>query len=125
MIADPSSPLGFARGHLPVLMALRDGHADTQRDLARFARIERPPMAQILNRMERDGLIERKPDPRDGRSQKISPTPMAVERMPLTIDALMAGNREALSGLSDEEAAQFEGLVLRIIETLDRMIQAS
>ncbi len=118
-------PLGFAPGHLPVLVALRDGHADTQRDLARFAKIEQPPMAQMLNRMERDGLIDRKPDPKDGRSQKISLTPMALERMPMAIEALVEGNREAMTGLSEMEAEQFEGLVLRVIENLDRMTQVS
>ncbi|MEJ6394392.1 MarR family transcriptional regulator [Gymnodinialimonas sp. 2305UL16-5] len=118
-------PLGFTPGHLPVLVALRDGHADTQRDLARFAKIEQPPMAQMLNRMERDGLIDREPDPKDGRSQKISLTPMALERMPIAIDALMNGNREAMDGLSEMEAEQFEGLVLRVIENLDRMTQLS
>ena len=36
-------PLGFGVGHLPVLVALQDGRASTQRDLARFAKIEQPP----------------------------------------------------------------------------------
>ena len=62
-------PLGFGVGHLPVLVALQDGRASTQRDLARFAKIEQPPMAQMLARMERDGLIQRTPDPADGRMQ--------------------------------------------------------
>ncbi len=115
-------PLGFAPGHLPVLVALRDDHADTQRDLARFAKIEQPPMAQMLNRMERDGLIDRKPDPKDGRSQMISLTPMALERMPIAIDALMEGNREALSGLTDEQKAVFTGLLVHIIANLDQMM---
>lgn len=56
-------PLGFGIGHLPVLVALRDGQVGTQRDLAHFARIEQPPMVQMLARMERDGLIRRTPDP--------------------------------------------------------------
>src|ERR1700760_3153851 len=67
-------PLGFGLGHLPVLVALQDGQVGTQRDLARFARIEQPPMAQMLARMERDGLIRRTPDPRDGRSSRITLT---------------------------------------------------
>jgi MarR family transcriptional regulator, transcriptional regulator for hemolysin len=41
-------PLGFGVGHLPVQVALQDGQASTQRDLARFAKIEQPPMAQML-----------------------------------------------------------------------------
>src|ERR1700684_878574 len=65
-------PLGFGVGHLPVLVALQDGQAGTQRDLARFARIEQPSMAQMLVRMERDGLICRTPEPADGRSRRIT-----------------------------------------------------
>ncbi|WP_300058464.1 MarR family transcriptional regulator [uncultured Roseobacter sp.] len=116
-------PLGFAPGHLPVLVALRDGYASTQRDLARFAKVEQPPMAQMLNRMERDGLIERKPDPKDGRSQKISLTPMALKRMPMAIETLMDGNREALIGLTDEQKALFKGLLVHIIANLDQLLQ--
>src|ERR1700684_3771915 len=65
-------PLGFGVGHLPVLIALQDGRASTQRALARFAKIEQPPMAQMLARMERDGLIQRAPEPADGRSRRIT-----------------------------------------------------
>src|SRR3954468_8212858 len=65
-------PLGFGVGHLPVLVALQEGRADTQRDLARFAKIEQPSMAQVLARMERDGLIQRTPDAADGRSHRVA-----------------------------------------------------
>ena len=70
-------PLGFGVGYLPVLVALKEGRAETQRDLARFAKIEQPSMAQMLVRMERDGLIRRTPDPADGRSSLVSLTETA------------------------------------------------
>ena len=97
-------PLGFGVGHLPVLVALQDGRASTQRDLARFAKIEQPPMAQMLARMERDGLIQRAPDPADGRSSRITLTKAARARLPEAIAVLLQGNREALHGFTDEEA---------------------
>src|SRR6476659_7575512 len=90
-------PLGFGVGHLPVLVALQDGRASTQRDLARFAKIEQPPMAQMLARMERDG-------PADGRSSRITLTEVAEARLPDAVAALLRGNREALRGFTDEEA---------------------
>ncbi len=114
-------PLGFGVGHLPVLVALRDGRASTQRDLARFARIEQPPMAQMLARMERDGLIERKPDPADGRSSRVSLTQTAEARLPSAIATLIEGNDEALHGFTDEEAAQLVALLTRLIANLDRI----
>ena len=114
-------PLGFGVGQLPVLVALRAGRASTQRDLARFARIEQPPMAQMLARMERDGLIRRAPDPADGRSRRVSMTETAETRLPSAIAALFQGNREALGGFTDGEAEQLVTLLTRLIATLDRI----
>jgi DNA-binding MarR family transcriptional regulator len=117
-------PLGFGVGHLPVLVALQDGDARTQRDLARFARIGQPPMAQMLARMERDGLIERTRDPSDGRSSRIVLTGAARERMPQAIATLFEGNREALAGFTAAEASQFVDLLTRMIDNLDRLTGA-
>src|SRR6187402_3412268 len=108
-------PLGFGVGHLPVLVALRDGRASTQRDLARFARIEQPPMAQMLARMERDGLIERQPDPKDGRSSHVTLTPLAEERLPNAVAVLLRGNQEILSDFSDGEIEVLLDLLRRLI----------
>jgi len=117
-------PLGFGVGHLPVLVALQEGLADTQRDLARFAKIEQPSMAQLLARMERDGLILRTPDATDGRSSRIALTVAAQTRLPDACAALFEGNREALSGFTDEEAAQLVNLLSRVIANLDRVANA-
>src|ERR1700693_5134921 len=108
-------PLGFGVGHLPVLVALQDGRASTQRDLARFARIEQPPMAQMLARMERDGLIRRAPDPDDGRRRRITLTKIAQERLPDAVTALLLGNREALRDFTDGEAGLLVALLKRLI----------
>ena len=114
-------PLGFGVGTLPVLVALNEGRADTQRDLARFARIEQPSMAQMLTRMERDDLIRRTPDPADGRSSRIALTDTAQARLPDACATLFQGNREALAGFTDAEATEFVGMLNRVIANLDRL----
>jgi MarR family transcriptional regulator for hemolysin len=114
-------PLGFGVGHLPVLVALRDGRASTQRDLARFAKIEQPPMAQMLARMERDGLIRRAPDPADGRSRRITLTETAEARLPDAVAVLLQGNHEALRDFTDEEARLLVALLTRLIANLDQI----
>ena len=55
--------LGFAVAQMPVLIALSNGNAMTQKELAERAEIEQPTMAQLLARMERDGLIRRSANP--------------------------------------------------------------
>jgi len=112
-------PLGFGVGYLPALVALKNGRAETQRDLARFAKIEQPSMAQMLVRMERDGLIRRTPDPADGRSSLVSLTETAEARLPDACAVLFQGNREALDGFTDEETAQLVALLTRLNANLD------
>lgn len=114
-------PLGFGVGYLPALVALNDGRAATQRDLARFARIEQPSMAQMMVRMERDGLIRRSPDPVDARSSRIALTDTALARLPDACAALFQGNRDALDGFTAEETTQFIVLLNRLIANLDRL----
>jgi MarR family transcriptional regulator, transcriptional regulator for hemolysin len=116
-------PLGFGVGHLPVLVALREGQAKSQQELARFARIEQPSMAQMLARMERDGLICRVPDPADGRSSFISLTETAQSRLPEACAVLLQGNRDVLSGFTDDEATQLVALLTRLIANLDRAVR--
>jgi DNA-binding MarR family transcriptional regulator len=117
-------PLGLGVGQLPVLVALHNGIASSQRDLARFAKVEQPPMAQMLGRMERDGLIQRTRDPADGRSSRIVLTQAAQERMPEATSTLLEGNREALIGFTKAEATQIVDLLTRLIENLDQIASA-
>lgn len=114
-------PIGFGVGHLPVLVALHEGRASTQRDLARFAKIEQPPMAQMLARMERDGLIERVPDPADGRSSRITLTGVAEARLPDAVAVLLRGNHEVLRDFTDEEVGLLIAFLKRLIANLDQV----
>ena len=113
--------LGFATGQMPVLMGLKGGKALSQADLARNAQVEQPSMAQLLNRMERDGLVERVPDPADKRSRLISLTATATKRMPQAKAVMEALKTQALVGFSEEEIAQLASFVERINTNIDQM----
>ena len=114
---------GFALGQLPVLMALKDGRPRSQAELARLANVEQPSMAQLLARMERDGLVERLPDPDDGRSRLISLTAACRERMPRARGVMQALSAEALLGFSAEEVEALGGLLSRLADSVDEMLE--
>ncbi|WP_312630623.1 MarR family winged helix-turn-helix transcriptional regulator [Pantoea piersonii] len=114
-------PLGFGVGQVPVLVALSNNLAATQRDLARFVRVEQPPMAQMLTRMERNGLIHRTPDPKDRRSSRIKLADAAKDRLPVACSVILEANKEALKGFSKSECEQLSALLTRLILNLDDM----
>lgn len=112
---------GLAMGQLPVLMALKNGQALSQAELARLAQVEQPSMAQLLNRMERDGLVERLPDPADKRSRLISLTARASALLPRAKAVMDARTVDALAGFTPDERAQLIALLRRLNTNLDQL----
>jgi MarR family transcriptional regulator for hemolysin len=114
-------PFGVSAGQVPVLYLLRDGRAMSQKDLARCMHVEQPSMAQMLARMERDGLIRRTPDRDDGRSSLISLTKAAIAKLPGLRKELHAGQEEMVAGFSDAEITNLCDLLRRLNHNLDRI----
>jgi len=112
-------PLGLGVASFPVLSMLRTGQKLSQKELALCVRIEQPSMAQLLSRLERDGMIKRSPDPSDGRSTLISITGKALAVLPQIDAAIDAGNELALAGMSDSEIKLLIDLLLRMIANLE------
>lgn len=56
--------------------------------LARRARLSKQTMTVLVRRLERDGLVERRPDPDDGRAAIVSLTPRARAFEPVAADVL-------------------------------------
>jgi MarR family transcriptional regulator for hemolysin len=116
-------PLGLGVASFPVLSMLRAGQKLSQKELALCARIEQPSMAQLLARLERDGMIKRSPDPDDGRSSLISITRKAQGILPEVDAAVDAGNELALAGMSDDEVKTLIDLLQRLIGNLEQAAQ--
>jgi MarR family transcriptional regulator for hemolysin len=112
-------PFGFAMSYLPVLRALARNQSLSQKELAQLARVEQPTMAEMLARMERDGVVRRERNPDDNRGNLISLTRGARSRFPKAKAALVEGEREAMAGLSDAEKVLLRKLLQRVVRTVE------
>lgn len=113
------APLGLMPAHMPVLLALETAEALPQKALAKRAGVEQPTMTATLNRMERDGLVIRSPNPEDGRSMLVALTPLARAKLPEIEAATGAINDMVLEQFSPAERAQLFSLLARIIAVLE------
>src|SRR5688572_6098859 len=111
--------LDLTSGYMPVFFALAAGKPLPQKELARLAAVEQPTMTATLNRMERDGLIERMTDPADRRSALVSLSPKAGAKLRGVQAAVDDTNAEGLAGLSRAEREQFVMLARKVIATLE------
>ena len=113
-------PLGLASAQIPVVAMLKHYGPMTQKQLAEMAQIEQPSMAQTLARMERDGLVERRADPADGRSSFVHLTTLATGKLPEAQKALNQGERKMLAGLDEDETAVLLDLLQRVVANLEK-----
>jgi DNA-binding MarR family transcriptional regulator len=116
--------LGLAVAQVPVFGAIKTRGPLSQKELARLLHVEQPTMAQLLTRMERDGLIERKPDPADGRSSLLCLTSLAIKKAEPAQELLVAGSHIALKGLSQREIATLTRLLQRVLANLEEALDA-
>ena len=112
-------PLDFGMAYLPVVIALDDDGPLLQKDLAERAHVEQPTMAALLTRMERDGLIEREPDPGDRRASRISLTRKAKARLPRAKEMLGEVADRVTDGFTEKERAAFLDYLHRAVQNLD------
>ncbi|MGR3758604.1 MarR family winged helix-turn-helix transcriptional regulator [Roseobacteraceae bacterium NS-SX3] len=113
-------PLGLAPAQFMVLLELWEQDGRTQSDLVGALSVEQATMANTLKRMERDGLIQRRPAPGDRRARLICLTGHARTLREQAMAAARGVNAAALAGLSEDERAQFLALMRRTIANLQR-----
>jgi len=112
------NPLGLSPGQFPILLELWREEGLTQRDLVERLDVEQATIANTLARMERDGLIVRRPHPEDGRAQSIRLTAKARALEGPATAAANEVNRRSLAGLSKNEREAFLASMRTVVETI-------
>lgn len=110
---------GVVPGQFPALLALYEQEGRTQSELCQLVRIEQPTMANTLNRMQRDGLVSRSPDPADGRRSLVELTVRGRGLEQALIGAADSVNAEAADGLSDLEVETLLALLAKVAANLE------
>ncbi|MEO7028702.1 MAG: MarR family transcriptional regulator [Acidobacteriaceae bacterium] len=110
---------GITGATVPVLAILKSGEALTQKELAEQIGTEQPTMAQLLNRMERDGLITRMANPGDGRSSHVLLTERAVRSLPGARKVMEGGQALVTASFSTRELATLTRLLERYLASVE------
>jgi DNA-binding MarR family transcriptional regulator len=112
---------GVVPGQFAQLLALYDRDGQTPTELCRAVGIEPGTMTKTLQRMERDGLVERRQTPRDGRSVTIHLTARAKRLEPLLKDAAVRTNTRVARQLDTRQIRTFMRMLDSLIEEASRL----
>jgi len=90
-------------------------------DLGKRSGLEASTMSGLLDRMERDGLVTRVPDPSDRRVLRINLTDEGRRVRDPVIREVERLLSEMLDGISDDEIARTTNLLQRILDKANRV----
>lgn len=110
---------GGPRGYL-VLVALAHGEPPTQLALARAVSLDRTVMTYLLDDLEAQQLVTRRPDPRDRRARLVLMTDTGRARLQQVRQSLNAAEAVLLADLNDQDEEQLRTLLSRVAQTAKR-----
>ncbi|MBN8953185.1 MULTISPECIES: MarR family transcriptional regulator [unclassified Rhizobium] len=111
-----AAKLGFSPGQFPILLELWSEDGLTQKQLLERVDIEQATMANTLSRMERDGLVERRPHPSDKRAQLIFLTDRATAMQAEAIEAAVAADMDLLKDFRQFERELLLEYIRRVLD---------
>lgn len=113
--------LGVTQARWTTMVYLqKGGEGLTQRELARLMAIENPTLVRLLDSLEQQGLIERRPCPNDRRARRLHLTPDGTEFMNVLTERAAKLREEMLEGISDEDIAGAVAVFHKILENAER-----
>jgi MarR family transcriptional regulator for hemolysin len=92
----------------------------SQAELARCSGVEPSTIVSVVDRMERDGLIERQVCPEDRRKYRLIPTPAANPVWKRVLKCAAKVNASATQDLTKAELDQLRSLLERVNTTLEK-----
>jgi DNA-binding MarR family transcriptional regulator len=99
-----------------VLLPLYEQDGLRMGELARRARLTKQTMTDMIRRLVRDGLVERRPDPSDGRASLIFLTARSRRFRPVAAETLSELDRLVRKRLSPTRVAQLERALRELME---------
>jgi MarR family transcriptional regulator, transcriptional regulator for hemolysin len=109
-----AAQLGMSLTQCKVLVFLSRHEGATQTKLAELCDTEPMTVVRVLDRMERDGWIERRADPSDRRANRLYRKPKSDQIVDEIQRIAERARNEALAGLSAAERDQMMNLLERI-----------
>lgn len=116
------SSYGLTTSQFFMLIALYEENEILISKLAKKVALDKATLTGIIDRLERDGLVERRDDPKDRRAIRVYLTPKAEAIKEELLDIYHKNNRRFLSVLSPDERIVFERVVKKL-ETVGGLVE--
>ncbi|WP_129669987.1 MarR family winged helix-turn-helix transcriptional regulator [Phytoactinopolyspora endophytica] len=117
---DALAEVGLRVRQYSVLSAACDTGGISQRALSDFLGLDPSQIVALADELQRRGLVERVPDPRDRRTRLITPTDAGRQVYAQSKAAAEAASERSLAPLTDDERGILRELLRRVVTVTSR-----
>ena len=110
--------IGITITQSKVIFALYMHSGPTQRELADKIGVESPTLVPIIDKMEEDGYVKRKPDPQDRRIKRIYTTSKTDSLWDSMLECAAQIRKVSTKEVSEQEIKSALGVIKKITENL-------
>lgn len=113
--------LGYTRAQWQAIKAIDRNEGINQSGLAELLEVEPITLCRLMDRMEKSGLVERRPDPEDRRAHRLFITEQSRQSSAELSSIGATLMAEVTDGLSPEELETLQSLLLRLRSNLAKV----
>lgn len=110
---------GISHGYKQIIFHLAHNDGVTQSELTKMAHLSAPSVSVTVDKMEREGLVEKRPDELDGRQTRISLTDAGRETDKRMLENIKSTEKTALAGFKASEIETLKKLLVRVYDNLE------
>lgn len=114
--------LGLTPGQWKVILALNLFDGLSQRELAEKIYIDTSTLVPIIDKMEKNGLIERKPDLKDRRHNRLFLTKKSESTVDSIIEIVIQIRKLLYRGISKEEQESMRPYLEKILDNAEKIL---
>jgi MarR family transcriptional regulator for hemolysin len=115
--------LGLTSSQWKIILALNLFSGISQKELAEKIYIDASTIVPIIDKMERGGLVERKPDPKDRRNNRIFLTKKSEATVDSIIEIIIGLRKKIYKGISQNEQELIRTMLKKIIDNADNVVE--
>lgn len=117
--------LGLTSSQWKVILALNLFDGLSQRELADQIYVDGSTLVPVIDKMEKNGLLERKPDPKDRRNNRLYLTKKSESIVDSIIETILQLRKIFYKGLSKNDLESMRPRLKKMIDNADRFMNAS
>ncbi len=119
------SKLGLTSSQWKVILALNLFDGLSQRELADKIYVDGSTLVPVIDKMEKNGLLERRPDPKDRRNNRIYLTKKSESIVDSIVEIILQLRKMFYKGLSKDDLELMRPSLKKIIDNVDKFLNTS